>query len=257
MPFGLINAGATFQRAMNSSFKDLRDKIIVIYLDDLTVYSKRRKHHLRDLEKVLERCRQHGISLNPTKSIFFIEEGKLLGHIVSKEGVKIDPERVKAIQKLVLPTNRSDLKSFFGQINFLRSFVPEFSEKVRYMLDMMSEKRPFRWQEEGKKAFEDIKIAIASAPMLVSPNFEKDFIIYCYASEHSLSSILTEPNDEGKEAPIAFMSVPLKKHELNYSPTEKHAFVVVRALKHFRYYILHSHSVVFVPETAVKSILTQ
>lgn len=138
MPFGLINAGATFQRAMNSSFRDLRDKIIVIYLDDLTVYSKRRKHHLRDLERVLERCRQHGISLNPKKSVFFVEEGKLLGHIVSREGIRIDPERVKAIQSLILPTNRSDLKSFFSQINFLRSFVLEFSEKVRYMLEMMS-----------------------------------------------------------------------------------------------------------------------
>lgn len=93
--------------------------------------------------------------------------------------------------------------------------------------------------------------------MLVSPNFEKDFIIYCYASKRSLSSILTQQNDEGNEAPIAFMSVPLKKHELNYTPTEKHAFTVVKALKQFRYYILHSHSIVYVPETTVKSILTQ
>lgn len=119
MPFSLINAGVTFQRAMNSSFKDLRDRIIVIYLDDLTVYSRRRKYHLRDLEKVLNRCRQHGISLNPKKSMFFVEEGKFLGHIVSKDGIKIDPKRVKVIQKLTLPTNRSDLKSFFDQINFL------------------------------------------------------------------------------------------------------------------------------------------
>ena len=100
---------------------------------------------MRDLEVVLGQCRQHGISLNPKKYIFFVEEGKLLRHIVSKDGIKIDPERVKALWKLTLPTNRSDLKSFFGQINFLRSFVPEFSEKVRHILNMMSEKHPFRW----------------------------------------------------------------------------------------------------------------
>ena len=93
--------------------------------------------------------------------------------------------------------------------------------------------------------------------MLVSPNFEKDFIIYCYASEHSLSSILTQQNDEGNEASIAFMSVPLKKHELNYIQIEKYAFVVVKALKQFRYYSLYSHSIVYVPDTIVKSILTQ
>ena len=82
---------------MNSSFKDLQDRIIVVYLDDLIVYSKRRKHHLRDLEKVLIRCRQHGISLNPKKSVFFVENGKLLGHIVSKDSIEIDPKRVKVI----------------------------------------------------------------------------------------------------------------------------------------------------------------
>jgi hypothetical protein len=125
------------------------------------------------------------------------------------------------------------------------------------MLDMMREKHPFRWQEEGKKDFKDIKTTIVNAPMLVGPNFEKDFIIYYYASEHSLSSILTQQDDEGSEAPISFMSIPLKKHELNYTPTENHVFTIVKALKQFRYYILHSHSVVYVPEIVVKSILTQ
>ena len=117
----------------------------MIYLDDLIVYSKKRACHFEDLEKVLSRCRQPGISLNSKNYVFFVEEGKLLGHIVSQDGIKIDLERVKVIQKLSLPTNRSDRKSFFGQINFLRCFVPEFSEKVRYMLNMMSEKHPFRW----------------------------------------------------------------------------------------------------------------
>jgi hypothetical protein len=95
MPFSLINAGATFQQAMNSSFKDLRDGIIIIYLDDLTVFSKKRKYHSKDLFIVLQRCSEHGISLNPKKSVFFVEEGKLLGHIVSNKGIQIDPERVK------------------------------------------------------------------------------------------------------------------------------------------------------------------
>lgn len=94
MPFGLINAGATFQRAMDLSFGDLKNKIIVVYLDDLTIFSKKRKDHLGDLAKVLERCRDHGISLNPKKLVFCVTTGKLLGHIVSQEGVKIDPDRV-------------------------------------------------------------------------------------------------------------------------------------------------------------------
>ena len=91
---------------------------------------------------------------------------------------------------------------------------------------MMSEKYPFRWQEEGKKAFEDIKITISNVPMLVSPNFKMDFIIYNYASEHTLSNILTQKDEQDNEALIYFMSIPLKNHELNYSQIDKHAFFV-------------------------------
>lgn len=94
MPFGLINAGATFKRAINVIFGDLKDKIIVVYLDDLTVFFKKREDHIKDFERVLQRCRNHGVSLNPKKSVFCVIEGKLLGHIVSQERVKIDPDRV-------------------------------------------------------------------------------------------------------------------------------------------------------------------
>lgn len=98
MPFGLINVGATFQRAMNNSFSNLKDKMIVIYLDDLTVFSKTREDHTKDLEKVLRRCREHGISLDPKMKIFCIIEGKFLDHIVSQDDIRIDLENVKAIQ---------------------------------------------------------------------------------------------------------------------------------------------------------------
>lgn len=256
IPFGLINVGETIQSEMNFFFKDLSDRIIVIYLDDLIVYSKRRKHHLRDLGIVLDQCRHNGISLNPKKIMFFVEERKFLRHIISKEGIRIYLERLKVIQKLALLTNRSNLKSF-SQVKFLRSFVLEFSKKVRYMLGMMRKKDPFRWQEEGKKALQDIKTTISNAPMLVSPKFEKDFIIYYYALEHTLSSILTQKDDGDNEAPIAIMSIPLKKHELNYTQMEKDAFVMVKALKEFSQYILHSHSIFYVSEPTVKSILTQ
>lgn len=102
----------------------------------------------------------------------------------------MDPERVKAIQQLSLPSNRNVVKSFFGQVNFLRRFVPDFIETTRYIANLMSENKVLKWNEEGKKAFEPIKEAIAQAPILVNPNFKKDFIIYCYASKHTMSGIL-------------------------------------------------------------------
>ncbi|XP_059066647.1 uncharacterized mitochondrial protein AtMg00860-like [Cryptomeria japonica] len=242
---------------MDSSFKDFPDRIIVVYLDDLTVFSKERKNHLKDLRAVLQRCREHGISLNLKKLVFCVTEGKLLGHIISKEGVKIDPERVNAIQRLNLPSNRTEVRSFFSQVNFLRRFIPEFAKTTKHIISLLSEKHSFKWTEEAKEAFERIKGSVANAPTLINLDFEKDFIIYCYASEHTMSGILLQMDESGIEAPIPFMSVPLKKHELKYSLSEKQAFAMVKAIKQFWYYILHSRAVVFVPDSVVKSILTQ
>lgn len=145
----------------------------------------------------------------------------------------MDPERVKAIQQLSLPSNRNAVRSFFGQVNFLRRFVLDFAETTRYIVNLMSEKRVFKWNEEGKKAFESIKEAIAQAPILVNPDFKKDFIIYCYASKHTMSGILLQKNEENEEVPISFMSVPLKKHELKYSLMEKQAFVLINMKNRF------------------------
>ena len=257
MPFGLINAGAIFQRAMDLSFSDLKNRIIVIYLDDLTVFYKRRSYHLKDLEKVLQRCVKKGISLNPNKSIFSLTEGKLFGHIISKGGIKIDPDRVRVIQQLIFPSSKTGVKSFFGKVNFLRKFVPEFVEITWNANEMMKGKQNFRWNEQGKQDFKDIKEAIAQAHLLVKPDFRKDFIMYCYASSYTVTTILLQQNEESIESPISFMSISVKKHKINYSPIEKHAFSLVKAVKYFRFYIFHSHTIAFVPDPAVKSILTQ
>ncbi|KAH9307169.1 hypothetical protein KI387_043841 [Taxus chinensis] len=231
MPFGLINAGATFQRAMDLAFGSLKGKCIVIYLDDLTVFSKTRADHFDHLETVLQRCREHGISLNPKKSVFCVTEGKLLGHIVSKDGIKIDPERVQAIQQIPLPTSKKGVHSFFGKINFLRRFIPDFAELTLNISQMMKGKQTFGWSSEGKESFEGIKKAIAKTPVLACPDFSKDFIIYCYTTDNTLAAVLTQEDSDGHELPIAFMSYILKDHELKYTMMEKHAFAVVKAVK--------------------------
>jgi len=106
MPFGLINVGARFQRAMDIAFKGLVNKSVVIYLDDITVYSKKCSNHLRDLKQIFQHCQKYGISLNPKKSFFALSEGKLLGFIVSKSRIHIDPNRIKEISKITSPHNK-------------------------------------------------------------------------------------------------------------------------------------------------------
>ena len=122
---------------------------------------------------------------------------------------------------------------------------------------MMKGNKTFKWSDVGKRAFEDIKNTIAKAHVLVHPDYTKEFIIYYYASEHTMSAILMQENRGKIQAPIAFMSIPLKNQELRYSQMEKHAYAMVRDLKFFRFYVFHSHSKIYVPDPAVKSILTQ
>ena len=114
-----------------------KDKFVLIYLDDITVFSTSHKDHLQHLKKVFLKCRYFGISLNPKKSQFALEEGKLLGHIVSAEGVKIDPTRVQAIQTLSIPRSKRGIQSFLGKINFVRRFIPNFAELVKNINSML------------------------------------------------------------------------------------------------------------------------
>jgi hypothetical protein len=131
MPFGIINVGATFQWAMDIAFRGLINKFVVVYLDDIIVYSKIREEHIPHLKAIFERCRRYEISLNPKKSIFAMEEGTLLRFVISPEGITIDPGRVEAIKAIVLPHNKKAMQSFLGKINFVRRFISDFAEIVK------------------------------------------------------------------------------------------------------------------------------
>jgi hypothetical protein len=175
MSFGLLNAGATFQRAMDFAFKELMGKIIEIYQDDLTVFSKDRSQHVSHLRQVFERCRKYGISLNPAKSIMGVDEGKLLGHIIAKDGVKIDPERVEAIKRVPLPQTKKALQSFLGQINFVKRFIPNLAETMKPILRLLKKDVKFEWTSEGRKAFNSIKDSISRSHVLISPDYLRIF----------------------------------------------------------------------------------
>ena len=125
--FGLMNAGATFQRAMDIAFSEELGYFIIIYLDDIIALSKTDEEHLEHLRIVFEKCIKFGLSLNPKKTMFGLQEGKLLGHIILEEGIKIDPKRIKSILQITHPRNIKELQSFIGKINFLRRFIPNLA----------------------------------------------------------------------------------------------------------------------------------
>ena len=131
MSFGLKNVGEIFQWAMDIAFTNEKDVFLVVYLDDLIIFSISDEEHLYHLKIVFQRCRKYGISFNPKKSLFSMDEGKLLGHIISMEGIRIDPDQVEAIQNIYFPRSKKDIQAFNGKMNLLRHFVPNLAEHLR------------------------------------------------------------------------------------------------------------------------------
>ena len=164
MPFGLMNAGVTFQREMDIYFLDEIGHFIVIYLYDITVYSKTEEEHLEHLRKVFEKCRRFGLSLNPKKTVFGLQEGKILGHIISEKGIRIDPQRVEGILQITHPRNIKELQSFIGKIKFLRRFIPNLAEHLRNMTNMLKKDVGVKWTIEAKES---------SSPYLYNPSLLK------------------------------------------------------------------------------------
>ena len=234
-----------------------KDEFFLIYLDDITIYSNNHQSHLQHLKRVFLKCRRFGISVNPKKSQFSLREGKLLGHVVSVASVWIDPERVKEIQTLSVPRSKKDIQSFLGKINFVRSFIPNFAELVKHLTSMMKKGSEVRWIDAVRKSFESIKKAIMEVPTLTSLDYNKEFHIFSFASEDTISAVLLQADEESSEHPVAFFSKNLRDAKLRYDIIEKEAYALIKSLKAFRVYTLHSKIIAYVPSVAIKDVLTQ
>jgi hypothetical protein len=257
MPFGLMNAGATFQQAMDIAFIGEKDKFVVIYLDDNTIFSRSDKEHCYHLRKVFLKCRRFGLSLNPKKSLFAMHEGNFLGHIMSAEGVKIDPSRVEAIQSLSFPRTRKEVQSFLGKINFLRRFISNFAELVKYITTMIGNGNEVKWIAESRNSFNQIKRALTEALVLINPDYSKEFSIFFFTSSDTLAFVFLQRNSDGLEQPISFFSRALRDAETIYVIMEKQDYALVKSLKAFKIYILHSKMISYVPSASVREILIQ
>jgi hypothetical protein len=143
------------------------------------------------------------------------------------------------------------MQSFFGQINFVRKFTPDFAEIIKPLQKMIRKDANFKWDDERKDAFNNIKASISRASVLRSPNFNRDFSLYTFAFDQSLAAVLTQKDDDNNEAPVSFMSTNIQGVELNYPTIDKQAYAVYKAVKHFRSYILKNHTKVIVPHPAV------
>jgi hypothetical protein len=168
MPFGLTNAPATFQHVMNEIFKDYLDDFLLTYLDDLLIYSQTLDEHRKQVKKVLTRLRKYDLFAKPEKCEFEKKVVEYLGFIISEEGVRMDPKKVEAVLEWEEPRNVKEVQSFLGFANFYRRFIKEYSKVVSPLTDLLKKEnqKKFPLKEEEKKAFEILKLAFTSAPIL-------------------------------------------------------------------------------------------
>ena len=237
MPFGLTNAPSTFQRLMTNVLQGLLYKNVVVFIDDICVFSATWEEHLQHLREVFTRLRKAGLRLNVLKSHFAKAEQTFLGFVVSSEGVKTDPKKVEAMAKFPVPKNITELCSFLGTTGFYRRFISNYASKTNALSRLTRKENPFEWTPQCQYEFDELKKYMTEAPVLAYPNFKEIFFLHTDASVAGLGVILGQYDENKKERVIAYASRKCDDHEMNYSPTELEALAVLWGVDYFEHYL--------------------
>lgn len=256
MPFGLCNAPATFQRCMLSIFSDMVERIMEVFMDDITVYGTSFEDCLSYLENVLKRCIEKDLVLNWEKCHFMVNQGIVLGHVISKKGIEVDRAKVELIVKLPPPTNVKGIRQFLGHAGFYRRFIKDFSKIAKPLCELLVKDAKFEWDDKCQRSFELLKQFLISAPIVRAPNWELPFEVMCDSSDYAIGAVLGQRED-GKPYVIYYASKSLNDAQRNYTTTEKELLAVVYALDKFRAYLIGSSIVVFTDHSALKYLLTK
>lgn len=252
MSFGLTNAPATFSRLMNSVFMEYLDKFVVVYLDDILVYSKSKEEHEEHLRCVLYKLRENLLYAKFSKCEFWLPQVTYLGHVISAKGIAVNPEIVKTIVDWLPPVNIKEVWSFLGLSSYCRRFVQNFSKIAKPLTDLLKKGKKYLWTPACQASFETLKEKLTSTPVLIPPNTSKPFQIFCDASLQGLGVVLMQ-----EKQVVAYASQQLKTHEINYPTHDLELAAVVFALKVWRHYLLGKHCEIFSDHKSLKYIFTQ
>lgn len=236
MPFGLCNAPATFERMMDNLLRHLKWTMCLCYLDDVVVFSKTFDEHLQRLEVVLQCLQEADLILNPKKCLFGAKQIKILGHLVSGEGIRPDPDKVLAVSNFPVPKNIHDVRSFLGLCSYFRRFIENFCHRAQPLQELVKGDAKFKWTNTQALAFDDLKQALVSDPVLGLFNEDDPTELHTDASGYGIGAVLTQIQG-GVGKVIAYASRILTKAERNYSTTERECLAVIWAVKKFRPYL--------------------
>jgi len=252
MPFGVINAPTIFMDYMNRIFRPYLDQFVVVFIEDIVIYSESREEHAEHLRVVLEILREHQLYGKPSKCEFWLEEVQFLGHVISAQGIRVDPAEIETVVKWERPQTIIEVRSFLGFAGYYMRFVEGFSKRVNSLTQLTRKDHPFAWTDECETCFEDMKRRLTTAPVLVIPDLNKMFEVYCDASYQGLGCMLMQ-----EKRPVPYASRQLKVHEKNYPTHDLELAAVVFSLKTWRHYLYGAQFQVFSDHKSLKYLFDQ
>src|SRR4051812_7242750 len=251
MSFRLTNAPATFSRLMDSIFMKYLDKFVVVYLDDILIYSKNEEEHAEHLRMVLMKLREHRLYAMFSKCEFCLPEVTYLGHVITAKGIDVNPESVQAVLDWTPPESVKQVRRFLGLASYCRRFVENFSKVAKPITELLKKDKKFEWNTKCEQSFQELKRRLTSAPVLAPPDTKRNFEIYCGASRQGLGCILMQDRHV-----VAYASRKLRPHEENYPTHDLELAAVVHALKTWRHYLLGNRCEIFTDHQSLKYIFT-
>ncbi|GJV21580.1 reverse transcriptase domain-containing protein [Tanacetum coccineum] len=252
MPFGLTNAPAVFMDLMNRVCKPYLDKFVIVFIDDILIYSKTKEDHEVHLGLVLELLRKEKLYAKFSKCEFWLQEVHFLGHVVNQNGIHVDPSKIEAVKNWKTPTTPSEIRSFLGLAGYYRRFIANFSKIAKPLTSLTQKNQKYVWGVEQEEAFQALKNNLCDAPILTLPDGVEDFVVYCDASNQGLGCVLMQ---RGKV--IAYASRQLKIHEKNYTTHDLELGAVVFSLKTWRHYLYGTKSVIYTDHKILQHIFDQ
>ncbi|GKC14186.1 putative nucleotidyltransferase, ribonuclease H, partial [Tanacetum coccineum] len=252
MPFGLTNAPAVFMDLMNRVCKPYLDKFVIVFIDDILIYSKNKQEHEEHLKIILELLKKEELYAKFSKCEFWIPKVQFLGHVIDSEGIHVDPAKIESIKDWTSPKSPTEIRQFLGLAGYYRRFIEGFSKIAKPMTKLTQKKVKFEWGDKQEAAFQLLKQKLCSAPILALPEGSEDFIAYCDASKKGLGAVLMQ-----REKVISYASRQLKIHEKNYTTHDLELGAVVFALKIWRHYLYGTKCTVFTDHKSLQHILDQ
>ena len=237
MPFELCNAPATFQRLMDFILAGLKWAHCLVYLDDVIVLGRSYTEHLENLQMVFARLREAGLKLKPAKCTLFHEEVQLLGHLVSREGVRTDPANVERVATWLTPTTKTEVQQFLGFASYYCRFIQDFAGIAKPLHRLTEEGATFLWTDECEHTFEKLRRLLTTTPLLAYPDFSRPIILDTNASGVRIGAVLSQLDEAGQERVVAYGSRVLSKAERQYCVTRRELLAVVTFIKQFKPYL--------------------